>query len=31
VLRLRAARGLELDPFHRAVVRLWRGRRERAR
>jgi nitrate/nitrite transporter NarK len=27
--RLRAARGLELDPFPRAVVRLWRGRRDR--
>jgi len=29
--RLRAARGLQLDPVHRAVVRLWRGRRERVR
>jgi MFS family permease len=29
--RLRAARGLELDPFPRAVVRLWRGRRETSR
>ncbi|MGZ4176256.1 MAG: MFS transporter [Solirubrobacteraceae bacterium] len=27
--RLRAARGLELDPFPHAVVRVWRGRRER--
>jgi MFS family permease len=25
--RLRAARGLELDPLHRAVVRVWRRRR----
>lgn len=25
--RLRSARGLRLDPFHRAVVRLWRSRR----
>jgi MFS family permease len=24
--RLRAARGLELDPLHRAVMRRWRGR-----
>ncbi|HEX3831585.1 MAG TPA: MFS transporter [Solirubrobacteraceae bacterium] len=29
--RLRAARGLQLDPVPRAVVRLWRGRRERLR
>jgi MFS family permease len=29
--RLRAARGLQLDPFPRAVVRLWRGRRDRPR
>jgi MFS family permease len=29
--RLRAARGLELDPVPRAVVRLWRGRRDRLR
>jgi MFS family permease len=29
--RLRAARGLELDPAHQAVVRLWRGRRDRLR
>jgi predicted MFS family arabinose efflux permease len=29
--RLRAARGLELDPLPRAVVRVWRGRRERVR
>lgn len=27
--RLRAARGLELDPAHQAVVRPWRGRRDR--
>jgi MFS family permease len=25
--RLRAAHGVQLDPFHRAVVRQWRGRR----
>jgi MFS family permease len=29
--RLRAARGLELDPFPRAVVRVWRRRRADAR
>jgi MFS family permease len=29
--RLRAARGLQLDPVPRAVVRLWRGRRDRLR
>jgi predicted MFS family arabinose efflux permease len=29
--RLRAARGLELDPFPRAVLRVWRGRRDRVR
>jgi MFS family permease len=29
--RLRAARGLQLDPVPRAVVRLWRGRRDRRR
>jgi MFS family permease len=29
--RLRAARGLELDPVPRAVVRLWQGRRDRLR
>jgi MFS family permease len=29
--RLRAARGLDLDPFPRAVVRLWRGRRDRVK
>jgi MFS family permease len=29
--RLRAARGLQLDPFPRAVVRLWRQRRDRVR
>jgi sugar phosphate permease len=29
--RLRAARGLDLDPFPRAVVRVWRGRRARVR
>jgi MFS family permease len=29
--RLRAARGLELDPFPHAVVRVWRGRRARTR
>jgi MFS family permease len=29
--RLRAARGLQLDPFRHAVVRLWRGRRDRLR
>ncbi len=29
--RLRAARGLQLDPVPRAVVRLWRGRRDRPR
>jgi MFS family permease len=29
--RLRAARGVELDPVPRAVVRLWRGRRDRLR
>jgi MFS family permease len=29
--RLRAARGLELDPVPRAVMRLWRGRRDRLR
>jgi hypothetical protein len=29
--RLRAARGIELDPFPRAVVRVWRRRRTRTR
>jgi MFS family permease len=29
--RLRAARGVQLDPVPRAVVRLWRGRRGRPR
>ena len=29
--RLRAARGLDLDPFPHAVVRRWRGRGERPR
>jgi MFS family permease len=29
--RLRAARGVQLDPVPRAVVRLWRGRRDRLR
>jgi MFS family permease len=29
--RLRAAHGLQLDPVPRAVVRLWRGRRDRRR
>jgi MFS family permease len=29
--RLRAARGLQLDPFPRAVARAWRGRRDRPR
>jgi MFS family permease len=29
--RLRAARGLQLDPFPHAVVRVWRGRRDRPR
>jgi MFS family permease len=29
--RLRAARGLQLDPVPRAAVRLWRGRRDRPR
>ncbi len=29
--RLRAARGLDLDPFPHAVVRRWRGRAERPR
>ncbi len=29
--RLRTARGLELDPFPRAVVRLWQQRRDRRR
>jgi MFS family permease len=29
--RLRVARGVQLDPVPRAVVRLWRGRRDRLR
>jgi sugar phosphate permease len=29
--RLRAARGIELDPFHRAVLRVWRRRQARSR
>jgi MFS family permease len=29
--RLRAARGLDLDPVHQAVLRLWRDRRDRPR